>query len=247
MIKKDIHEIYDMIYMGGMPRINAYDIKKETYCDNYVRTYIERDIKQLSQVGDTTAFYNFMIYIAARTAQEIDYTSISRAIGVSSPTIKHWISILEASGIVYLLQPFTSNLSNRLIKRPKLYFMDTGLCTWLSKWPDANTLQNGAMDGAILETYVISEIIKSFQNAGKRADLYYYRDKDQREIDLVYIEGNDIYPMEIKKGVYPQKADRHFSVLEKFQFNVKNGLIFSMCDELVPLNRNTWYCPISVL
>jgi predicted AAA+ superfamily ATPase len=246
-IKKDIHQIYEMIFRGGMPKIISSAVNKETYYENYVRTYIERDIQQLSQVGDASAFYNFMVYIAARTAQEVDYTTVSKAIGVTSPTIKRWISILSSSGLVHLLQPFSSVLSDRLVKRPKLYFMDTGLCTWLTKWPNSETLQNGAMDGAILETFVVSEIIKSFQNAGKRAELYYYRDKDQKEIDLIYLEGSDIYPIEIKKSVYPQNADKNFKVLEKYQLNICPGIIICMNDELIPYNRNAWYCPISIL
>jgi len=246
-IKKDVHQIYEMIFNGGMPKVIAEGVDRESYYSNYVRTYVERDIQQLSQVGNVTAFYNFLTYTAARTAQTVDYATTAKAIGVSAPTIKQWISILERSGIIYLLQPYFNDISSRLVKAPKLYFMDTGLCSWLCKWPTPATLEHGAMDGAFFETFVVSEIIKSFYNAGKRVNLYYYRDRDQKEIDLLYVEGNDVYPIEIKKGVYPSMPDKNFDVLAKYQLNIQTGLILCMSEELVPLNAKVWYCPISIL
>lgn len=168
-----------------------------------------------------------MQYIAVRTAQKLNYSTIAKEIGVDSKTIKNWISILQSSGIIYLLQPFSSNLSNRIIKSPKLYFMDTGLCSYLAKYPNSETLEAGALSGAIFETFVVSEIIKNLTSHGldPRMKLYYYRDKDQKEVDLLYIEGDTIYPIEIKKGVSPINQDKNFAILKK---------IFSKCIN--------WHC-----
>ena len=172
------NEIFNRIYNGGMPSIVTGTVERNNYFSSYINTYIERDVKQLLNVGKTIEFYNFMQYIAVRTAQELNYTTIAKEIGVDSKTIKNWISMLEASGIIYLLQPFSSNLSNRIIKSPKLYFMDTGLCAYLAKYPNPETLEVGALSGAIFETFVVSEIIKNFTNHGvdPKMNLYYYRE-----------------------------------------------------------------------
>jgi hypothetical protein len=147
---------------------------------------------------------------------------------------KEWVSILERSGVLFLLRPYSTNLTNRLVKTPKLYFLDTGLVAYLCRWPSAETIQYGAMAGAFLETYVVSEIVKSYFNAGKRPDLYYYRDTDQREIDLLVVEGDQVYPIEIKKAKTPNQADRHFSALERLGLKVQPGVILCMTDELLP-------------
>ena len=190
-----------------------------------------------------------MQYIAVRTAQEVNYATIANEIGVDSKTIKNWISILESSGIIYLLQPYYSNLSNRIIKAPKLYFMDTGLCSYLAKYPNAETLEVGALGGAIFETFVVSEIIKNFTSHGvdPKMHLYYYRDKDQKEIDLIYAEANVLYPIEIKKGVSPNRPDKHFGVLKKFSDNISTGLVFCMSSKLQPINQNCWLVPIEYI
>ncbi len=212
-------------------------------------TYIERNIKQLLNVGKTMQFYNFMQYIAVRTAQEVNYSTIANEVGVDSKTIKNWISILESSGIIYLLQPYCSNLSNRIIKSPKLYFMDTGLCSYLAKYPNAETLEVGALSSAIFETYVISEIIKNLTSHGidPKMHLYYYRDKDQKEIDLIYVEANTLYPIEIKKGISPNNPDKQFEVLKKYSNNVSIGLVICMTSKLQPINKNYWLVPLEYI
>lgn len=245
--KKSMQEIYENIFCGGMPKLLTTEIDRDRFYADYINTYLERDIKILAQVGDLSTFYDFLVMIATRTAQELKCDELSKEIGVSAPTIKSWVSILERSGIIAILQPYCSSLSKRLIKTPKVYFMDTGLCAYLCRWPNAETLSVGAMDGAILETYVVSEIIKSYFNAGKRPDLYYYRDIDKKEIDLVREEGDDIYPIEIKKSKSPIHADKNFSALNKFKKNVQPGIILCLGDELIPYNRNAWYCPIEVI
>ena len=247
--KLDTNQIFELIYNGGMPSIVTKTIERNDFFSSYINTYIERDVKQLLNVGKTMEFYNFMQYIAVRTAQEVNYAKIANEIGVDSKTIKNWISILESSGIIYLLQPYYSNLSNRIIKSPKLYFMDTGLCSYLAKYPNAETLEVGALGGAIFETFVVSEIIKNFTSHGvdPKMHLYYYRDKDQKEIDLIYAEANVLYPIEIKKGVSPNRPDKHFGVLKKFSDNISTGLVFCMSNKLQPINKNCWLVPIEYI
>lgn len=200
------------------------------------------------QVGNLNEFYNFVVFLAARTGQELKYDEIAKQIGASAPTVKTWISILEASGIIFLLKPYSSSVSKRLVKTPKLYFMDTGVVAHLTRWPNAEVLMNGNMAGSILETYVVTEIVKSYLNSGKSLNnLFYYRDFDQKEIDLLYIDSNSITPIEIKKNIDPYKPDKNFSLVNKFGLNVKPGLVFCMVKEITPINRNCFLIPISIL
>ena len=245
--RKDIHQIYQAIFHGGMPKLLTTDLDRNRYYMDYVNTYIERDVKELAQVGKLNEFYSFLVYMAARTGQELKYDDIANSIGVSAPTAKAWVTILERSGIIFILHTYASNVTKRLVKTPKVYFMDTGLAAYLCRWPNAETLENGAMDGAFLETYVVSEIVKSYYNAGKPVDLYYYRDIDGKEVDLLIVEGTRIYPIEVKKGKEPAHADKNFNVLQKLKMEIQPALIMCMTDELIPYTRDVWYCPISVL
>lgn len=241
-------ETYSRIYRGGMPKIIASGADRERYYENYVSTYLEMDIRNLEQVGKLNEFYDFLVYMAARTAQELHYDSIAKAIGISAPTAKAWVNILEKSGIIFILHPYYSNISNRLVKTPKFYFMDTGLAAYLCRWPNAETLQNGNMDGAFLETFVVGEIVKSRLNAGKSVrDLYYYRDADKREIDLLVVDGGKITPIEVKKSASPSHPDRNFRVLAKFGLATQKGITLCLCDEVVPYNAECYLCPISVI
>ena len=239
--RKDIHQIYEEIFRGGMPKLRSTDMERDRFYMDYINTYIERDIKDLGQVGKLNEFYDFLVFMAARTGQELKYDEIASAVGVSAPTAKSWVTILERSGIIFI------NITKRLVKTPKFYFMDTGLAAYLCRWPNAETLENGAMDGAFFETYAVSEIVKSYFNAGRPVDLFYYRDVDKKEIDLLFVEGDKLYPVEIKKGKMPQKPDKNFSALSQFKMQVEPGIILCMSDELIPYNRESWYCPVSVL
>ncbi len=245
--EKNIHEIYEMIFKGSMPKIVTTDIERNRYYADYVNTYLERDIKELAQVGKLNEFYDFLVYMAARTAQELKYSEIASAIGISAPTAKAWVAILERSGIIYILHPYFTNITKRLVKTPKMYFMDTGLAAYLCRWPNAATLEAGAMDGAFFETYAATEIIKSYYNAGKRPDLYYYRDIDRKEIDLLVVEGNNIYPMEIKKSKNPANPAKNFAVLKKLKMDVHQGLVICMANELIPYSRDIWLCPVTAI
>ncbi len=242
---KDINELYKIIFNGGMPGLLVEKLERESFYTNYINTYIERDIRELSQVGDLQVFHDFLVYLSARTSQELNYSQIANDIGISVPTAKNWVSILVASGIVFLLQPYANNLSKRLLKTPKLYFLDTGLCAYLTKWNSPEVLEAGAMSGAFLETFVVSEIVKSYYENGKTPDFYYYRDYEQREIDLIFEDAETLIPVEIKKNSYPSKADKNFGCLEKFKKKVGSGVVLCLCKEMLPLNRNVFIFPIS--
>ena len=244
---KDIHQIYQRIFYGSMPRLVTGNIERDRFYSDYVSTYIERDIRELSQVGKIGQFYDFLVAMASRTGQEVKYTEIANIVGVSSPTIKSWVALLQESGIIYLLRPYASNLTKRLVKSPKMYFMDTGLAAYLCRWPTAETLEQGAMDGAFLETYVVTEILKSYLHTGKREYMYYYRDIDQREIDLLMFQGQKVFPLEIKKNHAPPHPDKNFHVLDKFGENRQTGIILCLSNELVPYSRTCWYAPVSLL
>lgn len=246
-VSKNIHEVYGRIFRGGMPKLNTTDLDRERFYMDYVNTYLERDMKELALVGKLGAFYDFLVFMAARTSMELKYSEIANAIGISAPTAKEWVSILERSGVIFILHPYYTNITNRLVKTPKMYFMDTGLAAYLCRWPNAETLENGAMDGAFFETYVVSEIVKSYYHTGKRPDLYYYRDIDGKEIDLLFVEGDKIYPVEIKKAKSPEHADKNFSVLDKLKMNVQPGVILCMADEMLPYSRNVWFFPVAAI
>ena len=243
-----IKEIYQRIFNGGMPKVNTTAIDREKYYSDYINTYLERDIRELEQVGKLNEFYDFLVYMAARTAQELHYDEIAKSIGISAPTAKSWVTILERSGVIFILRPYYNNITDRLVKTPKVYFMDTGLAAYLCRWPNAETLANGNMDGAFLETFVVTEIVKSYYNAGKPVNnLYYYRDIDKKEIDLLIVNAENIYPIEIKKNKTPNHPDKNFGVLNKFKLNIKPGIVFCMTEEIIPYNRNCWYIPISII
>lgn len=244
---QNVHQIYERIFRGGMPKLVTTNLDRERFYTDYINTYLERDIKELALVGKLGEFYDFLVFMAARTSMELKYSEIANAIGVSAPTAKEWVSILERSGIIFILRPYYNNITNRLVKTPKMYFLDTGLAAYLCRWPNAETLENGAMDGAFFETYVVSEIVKSCYNAGKRPDLYYYRDIDGKEVDLLTVEGDKVYPMEIKRAKMPEHADKNFAVLGKLKLDVRPGVILCMADEMLPLNRDTWYFPVTAI
>jgi predicted AAA+ superfamily ATPase len=241
---QNLKEVFERIYKGSMPALYAGDINTDLFFSSYLQTYIQRDVKDLTQVGDELSFLRFLTCVAARTGQLVNYAEMAKDTGISPPTAKQWLSILVSSGIVYLLEPYFNNTLKRMIKSPKLYFLDTGLCVYLTKWTTPETLEAGAMSGAFFETWVIGEIIKSYYNAGKRPPLYYYRDKDQKEIDLIIHENNTLYPIEIKKSSNPgQDAVRHYEVLKHTGLAIGEGSVISLSSQLLPVDKSNWHVP----
>ena len=244
-------EVWNTVQRGLMPElfINP-NYSWQLYYSAYVRTYIERDVRELSEIGDTVKFTNFMIAAAASTGQLVNVASLARDVGISAPTAERWLSILVASNIVYLLQPYSNNVMKRAIKTPKLYFLDTGLAAYLTRWNSPEVLKTGAMAGAFFESFVISEIIKSYYNAGiSDPPIYFYRDKDMNEIDLLIENNGTLYPIEIKKHADPQKSDaKAFKLIDSIP-NVKKGQggIVCLYDNLVTLTEGVKVIPIKYL
>jgi len=241
-------QIFEDIYKGGMPEYILNKTNREMFFKSYITTYIEKDVKKVISADKETTFMNFMKYIAIRTGSQIDSTEISRSVGIDVRTVRNWLSILETSGIIKLIHPYLSNISYRIIKSSKLYFMDTGLCSYLSGIPSSDILEKSAFAGAFFETYVISEIIKSFYNSYSNVDnIYYYRDKDQAEVDIIIDSFDSIYPIEIKKGINKVSSSKRFRVLEKYNKKINIGLVIDSSDKVFPINDSVYYCPIDLI
>lgn len=254
---RNLNEIYERIFRGSMPELYANrSIDWETYYRSYVNTYLQRDIRDLTQVADEMQFYNFMTIVAAHTAKPVIYEELAKEAGVSSPTAKKWLSILVSSHLVALVQPYHNNALKRVVKMPLLHFLDTGLAAYLLKWGNPEALEKGAMAGVFFESYVFSEIYKSYLNVGKEPPLFYYRDRDQKEVDLLLYQNGTIYPIEIKKSASPgKKAIKNFSVLktmniQKFnqlnslKVNVGTGCVICLANDLLPIDENNWCVPV---
>ncbi len=241
--------VFQDIFQGGMPEIVEGGANRELYYKSYIDTYIEKDVRQLIDAAKELQFRKFISVLALRTGQELKYDRLAADAGIDARTCKRWISILETSGLIYLLQPYSANLSKRIIKAPKIYFMDTGLCAALCKWPNAQMLEDCAMSGAFFETYVVSEIVKNLRANGRDPDslLFYYRDIDQKEIDLIYAAAGRIYPLEIKKGLAPSKPDKNFSVLKKFNVPAGTGIVIDCCEKMRPISEEAWSFPVYLL
>lgn len=241
-------EIFEDILKGGMPEFITSNIDRDMFFKSYISTYIEKDVKKIISASNETTFMNFMKYVALRTACMLDYAEISRSVGIDARTVKNWLSILETSGIIKIIHPYVPHLSNRVIKTPKLYFTDTGLCAYLCGMPNAEILEKSVFAGPFYETYVVSEIIKSYYNSYQNVDdIYYYRDKDQHEIDLIIESYDSIYPIEIKKGINRVSHNKKFSVLKKYNKKVNVGLVIDSSDTVFPINDEVYYCPIDII
>lgn len=246
-----ITEIFEKIYRGGMPRMAAdKELLPEDYFGAYMQTYLERDIRDLITVRDEGKFLKFISCTAARTSQEVNLTDLGKDVEIDRKTAEGWLSILVSSGLVYLLPPYSGNTVKRIIKRPKLYFMDTGLTCYLALWNSPRTLELSAMSGAMFENYVISEIIKSYVNQGidVRSRLCYYRDNNGKEIDLMILENGKVYPIEIKKSADPGKnALKNFSILNSLPEETGAGAIICMSPMVVPLDEQNKLVPVACI
>ncbi|KLU61719.1 hypothetical protein CEB3_c18970 [Peptococcaceae bacterium CEB3] len=235
--KTTYKQIWQIIHRGSMPELHANpEIDWQMFYGAYTKSYIERDVRELTQVGDEVKFLKFITAMAASTGQLLNLASACRDIGVSQPTAHRWLSILQTSHLVYLLQPYSNNLTKRAVKTPKVYFLDAGLAAYLTRWNTPDVMQNGAMAGAFFETFVIAEIIKSYFNAGVlEPPLFFYRDKEQNEIDLIISENGALYPIEVKKYADLSRKDvEAFSVLDKISGVVRgSGGVICPCEDLV--------------
>ena len=245
----DLQEIFRRIFQGSMPAIVSNEVSNNSiFYGSYLSTYIERDVRNLSDSIDSLKFLRFLTAVAARCSQMLNVNEIAKDAEINLKQAKDWMGILEALGIIFYLHPFSNNMLKRLVKTPKYYFYDTGLVAYLTKWSSPETLENGAMNGAILENYVVSEIRKSYLNSGKAPFMYYYRDKDAREIDIVLEQNGELNPIKIKKSANPApEILRSFSVLEKTGLNRGKGAVICMKMELSAFNQENFIVPVWLL
>ena len=245
-----IRDAWKIIHRGSMPELTAepaFDWQ-DFYAD-YIKTYVERDVRKMAQVGNDGDFMKFMTAVAAMTGQMLNLASLAREVGISEPTAKRWLSILRGSGLVYILKPYHNNAIKRAIKTPKIHFLDIGLAAYLTRWLTPETLSAGAMNGHFFESFIFAEILRSYTNAGKEADFYFLRDSNRREIDLLIHENDTLYPIEIKTHTGPTVSDiKHFSMIE----NVKNikigeGGVICLSNELLPITDMHKVIPVSLI
>lgn len=247
--KIEMPELYERIFKGSLPDVVQHELSsRDRLYSSYIATYIERDVREISGIIDSLKFYDFVTATAAHIGQIINFRTIADAAGISVQTAKEWMQILERLGIIFFLHPYTNNLLKRTISKPKLYFYDTGLAIYLTRWSDSITLMNGSFNGAALENFVVSEIVKSYYNAGEEHYINYYRNKDAKEIDIVREINNTVYPMEIKKtGLPDARITKVFSVLENKGKTVAPGIVLCTAQNISTLGKGNYVVPIAFI
>lgn len=250
--KQSLKEIYQLIWQGSMPAMyNGGEQDWQSYYASYVQTFLQRDVMKLLQINDEMVFFRFLCAAAGQTGKMINYAELAKAAEISAPTAKQWIKTLEAAGIIYLLQPFIPPGAKYIVKAPKLYFFDTGLAAYLTRWLNADALEAGAASSEFFETWVVTEIYKSYANKGIVSPLYYLRNFNGKEIELIIWQNGTAYPIAIKKSAYPNKAVKTFAILEPVssdaKINIGAGGIVCLIDDLLPASDRLYYIPAWVL
>lgn len=242
-------EVFQRIHQGGMPALVTGTYSNASiFYSSYIDTYMERDVRRLSNDIDSLKFLRFLRSVAARTSQQVNYKGIADDAEIDQTTAKNWLHVLEALGIIFLLEPYSNNVLKRTVSTPKLYFYDSGIVCYLTRWSSPETAMEGAMSGALLENYTVAEIIKTYQNAGQEPFLYYYRDKDAREIDLILERDGKLFPIEIKKMASPpKKLTKVFDLIDKSPLQRGTGAILCMADQLGSFDQNNLIVPISLI
>lgn len=239
-------EMYERIWMGGMPghRSGKYR-NRDVFYSSYIQTYINRDVTDMIPGVDKLLFADFIRAAACRVGRMLNTHDIAKDVGVSDDTAKRWLQILEKSEIIFYLRPYSNNLLKRTVKTPKMYFFDTGLVAYMTRYSSPDILMNGAMNGAILENYTVAEIRKTWHNSLKESLIYYYRDKDTNEIDIVFETDGQLHPLEIKKSTNPgTQLASAFAVLDKGSVSRGAGAILCLREELSAIDRKTFILPI---
>lgn len=239
-------ELFERIWKGCMPGlVSGQYTDRNIYYSSYLSTYVERDVRELSGNIDVLQFNRFVTAVAARTSQLLNYKAIADDADIDMQTAKAWVNILETLGIIFLLHPYSNNVLKRTIKTPKVYFYDTGLVCYLTKWSSPEVAESGAMSGALLENYAVSEIMKSYQNAGIEPYLYFYRDRDAKEIDVILEGDGKLCPLEIKKTATPDKRlTRVFGVIDKSPLQLGTGAVLCMAEQFSAFDRDNLIVPI---
>ena len=244
-----LSEIFKRIWRGSFPALVTNKIKeRDLFYSSYVQTYLQRDVSDLAQVGNKEAFYRFLKACAARTAQILNLSELARDADISVTTAKNWLSILQASFQVFLLPPYASNITKRLVKRPKLYFLDTGLAAYLTEWSTPDTLAAGAMAGAFFETFVLTEILKSWWHRLYWPAIFYFRNKDKREVDFLIKKDQKIYPIEAKLGATPKKEwIKSFATLKVLKEEIGPGCVISLTNMVFPFDKKNYAIPVGII
>lgn len=239
-------ELFERIWNGSMPGlVSGQYSDRNIYYSSYLSTYVERDVRDISGNVDVLKFNRFVTAVAARTSQLLNYKTLADDADVDIPTAKAWVNILETLGIIFLLHPYSNNVLKRTIKTPKVYFYDTGLVCYLTKWSSPKVAESGAMNGALLENFTVSEIMKSYQNSGLEPYLYFYRDRDAKEIDVIMEGDGKLCPLEIKKTATPDKRIiKAFGVIDKSPLQVGTGAVLCMTEQFGAFDRDNLIVPI---
>lgn len=242
----DVKEIFERIFRGSMPAVvSGQNSNRQIFYSSYLSTYLERDVKDLSDAIDSLKFLRFITAVVARCGQMLNVADIAQDADINQKQAKDWLGILETLGIIFYLYPYSNNLLKRLVKTPKLYFYDTGLVCYLTKWSSAETLESGAMNGAVLENYVVAENMKTYLSSGKEPYLYYYRDKDSKEIDIILEHDGVLNPIEIKKTSNPgSELTKVFGLLDKSSTPRAKGAVICMKPELSAIDRDNYIVPV---
>ncbi len=242
----DLNEIYNRIWNGSLPgHISGKYTDRDLFYSSYIQTYIERDVKYIADIEDTVLFGDFIRSAACRAGQMLNVTDIAQDVGISNDTATRWLKILEKSDIIFFLRPYSNNLLKRTVKTPKMYFFDTGLVSYLTRYSSPEILANGAINGAILENYVVSEIIKTYHNNAKDCLIWYYRDSNSNEIDLVIESDGMLHPIEIKRTANPgTELVRPFKLLDKASVPRGKGAIICMRETLSAVDSDNYIVPI---
>lgn len=242
----DIIQIYERIWNGSMPGfVSGKFTDRDVFYSSYLQTYIDRDVKEQVQLADPLLFRDFVRAAACRAGQMLNVHDIAQDVGVSDDTAKRWLQVLEKSDVIFYLRPYSNNLLKRTVKTPKMYFFDTGLVAYLTRYSSPEILANGAINGAILENYVVSELLKSYHNNAKECLLWYYRDSNSNEIDMVIESNGMLHPLEIKRSVNPgNELIGAFTHLDKASVPRGNGAILCMRPKLSAINSENFIVPI---
>ena len=239
-------ELFSRLWRGSMPGlISGQYPDRNIFYSSYLSTYVERDVRELSSSVDALKFNRFITAVAARCSQLLNYKALADDADIDMPTAKNWVNILETLGIIFLLHPYSNNVLKRTIKTPKVYFYDTGLVCYLTRWSSPEVAESGAMSGALLENFAVSEIMKSYQNAGLEPYLYFYRDRDSKEIDVILEGDGKLCPLEIKKTATPDKRlTRVFGVIDRSPLQLGAGAVLCMAEQLSAIDRSNLIVPI---
>ena len=245
----NILSTFDNIWRGGLPDVQGKDGEQlGEYFNSYIETYLMRDAVDDYAITDTEGFRKFLRACAAFSGQLVNYNDLGMSAGVSGVTAKEWVKVLQSMGIVFLLEPYSSNELKRLVKTPKLYFCDTGFCAYLSSWTTRDVLMNGAASGHYYENYVIAELLRHYAYGRNKVNLYFYRDSKMKEIDLIIEEAGILHPVEIKKSASPDKsAVKSFPVLKEGERTVGNGAVFCMSDAVLPVTETDFIVPSNII